>query len=184
MSKVSRIVLMAVVGLFLSSNVWAARGGSMSGFLLGLDLSYAQGESEIKTATATTKSKSTVTSYDLNLGYVSAMDLYLGVIYSTSNSEDEVSTKTDASIYGPSVGFFFGPGFSIIGSYLLGGKYGTYKDGTGFQADLGWRSELGSGFFLGAKMSYQTVEYKHETVSTTKLKLNGVQPYISLGFLF
>lgn len=184
MSKLFRTILMIVAGLFLSSNVWAARGGSMSGFLFGVDLSYSQGEAEVKTATSSTKSKSTVTSYDLNLGYVSAMDLYLGVLYSTSNSEDELSTKTDASIYGPSVGFFFGPGFSIIGSYLLGGKYGTYKDGTGFQADLGWRSELGSGFFLGAKLSYKTVDYKHEDDSTTKLKLSGVQPYISLGFLF
>lgn len=184
MSKLSRIVLMAVIGLLMNSNAWAARGGSMSGFLLGLDLSYAQGEAEVKTASSTVKSKSTVTSYDVNLGYVSAMDLYLGVIYSTANSEDELSTKTEASIYGPSVGFFFGPGFSIIGSYLLGGKYETYKDGTGFQADLGWRSELGKGFFLGAKMSYKTIEYKHKTDSDTKLKESVVKPYISLGFLF
>lgn len=187
MLRTSVATILATI-LLASSNVWAARGGSMSGFILGLDLSQFQKESDVTALGTSSKVTRTVTSYDANLGYVTSFDLYLGATYVSSTSEvkaDDATSKEKSNAYGPSIGLFFGPGFSIIGSYLLGATSDDFKDGTGMQADLGWRSELGRGFFMGFKLSYRSVEYtKHKTFTDVKLKEAGMAPYVSLGFLF
>lgn len=162
-----------------------ARSGSMSGVILGADISYVEKKGESKVDTGSATAKVNYTEYDLGLGYVTAIGMYIGGLYSSQSIKDDDSTVT-GSAYGPSLGLLFGPGFSITGTYLLSGTLGQYKEGTGIQADLGWRSELGRGFFLGAKLSYRSIDYKkNEDLPTlVSYKITDLKPYISMGFLF
>lgn len=186
-----RFYFMALIlGLtFASFEKVQARGGS-SNWLLGIDLSYLAAKSETTVSGVTTVgSNQSTTFYDLTLGYLLGDNLYVGGIYSTKNYSDKgasISTSTSGNAMGASIGWVFGSGFHITGSYFFSATEGEYKKGSGTQADLGWRSFIAGSFYVGAKLTMRTLKYTEyaPTAGFESTTTTNTLPYISLGFGF
>lgn len=177
------ILLVAALAL-VPVNSAHARGGGSS-WLLGIDLSYISAKTEAEASGLKSTSESTNTLYDLSFGGMLGSNLYVGAMYSTKNDKS-LSTSTNGSAMGASIGYVFDSGVHLTGTYFLSATDGEYKKGSGYEIDLGWRSFISSSFFVGAKLAMRSLKYtENETIpgfesvtSTTTL------PYISLGFGF
>lgn len=165
-----------------------ARGGGQS-WLLGIDLSYLSNKAESVVSSTTSTAESSTTFYDVTLGYMLTPNVLVGGIYTTKNTSTKgasLSTSTNGSAAGASVGYVFDNGVHISGSYLLNAVDDEYKKGSGYQIDLGWRSFLSDSFFVGAKLAYRSIKYtENQTLAGfTSLTNTTAMPYISIGFGF
>ena len=146
------------------------------------------------TQPATVDQSSAETRFDLKLGYVLPMGLYLGGMYAFLDSEDCVgNTCSDSSGFyaGPSIGYHSLTGFYALFTYQILGEVGDTNKLTGAQGpqvDLGWVFPLTSYFAIGPQITYRSIEYdKLETPTgsqDTDTKDTSIAPYVSLWFMF
>jgi hypothetical protein len=183
MNRFSSWVLICSVLLGLSAE---ARGGS--GILFDLNLFYNSSKAELTQSggAADVKSDSTTAIYDIKLGYLADSGLYLGGIYTSRSNSLLNQSGTNGSATGASVGYMGAAGIFLQGHYLTSATYGTYSDGSGIQADFGYKGGMGSGWLLGAELSYRSITYKKDSANSglESYKLNEVIPMISIGYLF
>lgn len=177
-------LLLAATLAFVSVDSAYARG-SGGNWLLGMDLSYISSKTETETGGLKSTSESTNTLYDLSFGGMLGANLYVGAMYSTKNDKS-LSTSTNGSATGVSIGYVFDSGVHLTGTYFLTATDENYKKGSGYEIDLGWRSFISSSFFVGAKLAMRSLKY---TENATILGFQSVTstttlPYISFGFGF
>lgn len=108
--------------------------------------------------------------FDGSAGYHFQL-LYLGAEYTfdqqqTSSNGNPTSTNTYKS-YGAQIGIMSG-GFQLLGTYYVGSAAtdsgGTanavdYVNGTGFQINVGYLFDIGSGFSVGPEFLYRSLTY-------------------------
>lgn len=188
-----RSALGLMAGLLIlatSGTALAARFSSssvMNGVWLGMDIGYRSSKTETTfTTNAKTNGESTSSVYDIHLDYITIDQFYFGAVYELLSSSASGITSTNGSAAGATIGYAFSEGFDLGASYFFTANNGDYKEGTGYQVGLGWKAEVGRGFYLGAKINYREITYKkNETIALfTSLKTNDVYPMITLGFLF
>lgn len=167
-----------------------AKGGSGSRLLLGFDISSLSSKSESVVGGNTGQAESRSTFYDLTLDYMLGSNFKLGAILSSKSTSSKEgtddSTSTTGSATGVSLGFVFDSGFHLTANYFLTASDQEYKKGSGFGADLGWKTFLSSSFYIGAKLAYRSIKYtENSTISNfTSLTSTTMLPYLSFGFGF
>jgi hypothetical protein len=176
--------------LTLGSSAFArgGGGGGGSGVLLDANLYYHSARTETKDVGGVSKTLSdgTTAIYDIKLGYLMSEGLYIGGIY-TSRSDSALNLSGNSgSATGASVGYMAGTGIFVMGHYLVSGTYGTYSDGSGIQADFGYKAGMGSGWLLGAELSYRSMTYKKDSSNAAldSYKVTELFPMVSVGYLF
>lgn len=182
-----RLISCALLGVFLGSTAMARGGGS--GILFDANLFYTSTKAETTnqgSTNATVNADSTNAIYDIKLGYLSDSGLYFGGIYTSRSDSLLNQSGSSGSATGASLGYMADSGLFVHAHYLVSAKMGVYSEGTGYQADFGYKASMGSGWLLGAELTYRSMSYKKSTSNSNleTYKLTEVLPMISIGFIF
>lgn len=154
------------------------------GSLFDLSLYYGQTEATANPA-AGNSWQNTTAIYDFKAGYITDDGLYFGADYS-SRSDNQISTATvSGSSVGIGTGYFGESGFNLRAFYKFNDSYGDYKDGTGFQADVGYLLNPTSNFFFGISVAVRQTTYKTNAtiVGFDSWSRKETYPFFTLGFL-
>lgn len=179
----------ALTVLLMGTAAWARGGGS--GTYVGLNLDYQSMTMTSEVGATTTESKSNSLDYDFQAGYVMSSGLYLGVVYNSTSTTDDV-TDPKTSAYGVSFGYM-NKGFLLVGHYFLNAEQSDSADnkltGSAIGADLGYMFQVTGSFHLGGVMAYRSVTYNKLTQAGTEVpdasvKITAMEPKLVLGFLF
>jgi hypothetical protein len=183
----STLVITATMTLAAAS-AEARGGGGGSGVLFDVNLYYTSYKTETKDTggTASVTNNDTNAIYDIKLGMLTGTGLYFGGIYTSRSNSVLNQAGTAGSATGGSVGYFGASGMFIMGHYLVGATDGVYSEGTGIQADVGYKASMGDGWMLGAELTYRTITYKKSTSNAglDTYKKDEVLPMISIGYIF
>ncbi len=154
------------------------------GTLADLGVYYSQSQATANPAAGNSFSNETSV-YDVKLGYISESHYYFGALYSAGSDNQVSSNKASRGTVGAGIGYFGYNGFNLRAYYLLSSTYGDYKDGTGYQVDLGYAINPTSSFYLGLAMSLREVNYKtNATISGFESWVRKeTYPFITIGFL-
>ncbi|WP_415062456.1 hypothetical protein [Bdellovibrio sp.] len=174
--------ILALAALLITSAMasFAQARGSASGVMLTANAFMYN--TTIETASGKADSKSSI--YDVKLGYLMGSGLYLGGIYSIRNQSG--ASSSDGKATGASLGYVGSSGFFLKGHYILTAENDIYKEGTGFQGDFGYLTNVTGAFIVGVELTYRTIEYKKSDAdpSFTKLKQDELFPMLTVGFVF
>ncbi|MDZ4677780.1 MAG: hypothetical protein SGI74_09755 [Oligoflexia bacterium] len=190
------LLTLAVCLLGFSVNASAAAKDG-TGVILAPAVMY---ETSLFEDSTTSKSDTSGLRLDGRLGFKFQFPLYVGGIYASRGSTTKGLTGPDSTIsstgYGVSAGFMKS-GFFLIGHYILSAEREdkvsnvttTYKEGSGFQADIGYIFMVSSKFGIAPEMHYRSVEFKKKKVgsgaeATRTVKTVDLQPYIGLWLMF
>jgi len=183
----STLVLAATMTL-AAATAEARGGGGGSGVLFDVNLFYNSSKIETKDTggTASVTENGTNAIYDIKLGMLTGTGLYLGGIYTSRSNSVLNQAGTAGSAMGGSVGYFDSSGVFVMGHYLISATDGVYSEGSGIQADLGYKAGMGSGWMLGAELTYRTLTYKKSSANTSleTYKKDEVLPMMSIGYVF
>jgi hypothetical protein len=154
-----------------------------SGLLADFSIFYGQDEATANPS-AGNEYKDNESIYDIKLGYVFANDFYLGGLYAVRNYSYQTGSYAGQAT-GVGLGYFLGNGFNLRSFYRFGETFGDYKDGTGYQVDLAYLTNLSANSYLGFTMSHRQVTYKtNATIAGfDKYTHKSTFPMIALGFL-
>ncbi|WII70884.1 hypothetical protein QJS83_10470 [Bdellovibrio sp. 22V] len=178
-SKLLVLSALLSVGLFASISEARSTGG---GVMLTANAFMRNTTSKVGSGS---ESESKVSTYDLKLGYLGGSGLYLGGIYSISKTEGS-GASTDGKALGGSIGYVGASGFYVQGHYLAQAEYGDWKEGTGFQGDFGYITNVTGAFIVGVELSYRAIEYKKDETdaSVSSIKTSELMPLLTVGFIF
>lgn len=174
-----------VAGLLVSTSALAA--GGMEGFHVGLSaLKY-----DTTYESSGTTSKDNRTFLDFKVGYLTSSQIYFGGIYSSYSQNTDTNsparTATGLSIGYHNQGFFADFNYFLMSEYQSGATT-TWKDGSGFGLDFGYNVMMSSNFYVGAELTYKTLEYKKINVGGADVsatnKVTEMLPLLNLGFYF
>lgn len=160
-----------------------SRSYGSSGTLFDLGVYYGQSEAVAEPA-ATNEWRNTTSIYDVKLGYITADDFYMGLLYST-RSDNQLGTSASGNSLGAGLGLRLGRGFLLRAFYKFGETYGSYSDGSGYQADLSYLVNLSSRFYLGIGISARETRFKKNDtiINFANWSRKETYPVLSLGFL-
>jgi hypothetical protein len=110
----------------------------------------------------------------------------VGGLYTSRSNNVLDQSGTNGSATGVSLGYMGAAGIFLQGHYLTNASYGTFSEGTGVQADVGYKAGMGSGWLLGGELSYRSISYKKQSdnAGLDTYKITEVIPMISIGYLF
>ena len=156
---------------------------SRSGVLFDAGLYYGQTEATADPA-AGNEWRNLTSIYDIKLGYIFDSSIYLGGGFSTRN-DSSILTTSNGGTATVGLGYFWGSGFHLRSFYRINETFGDYSEGAGFQADLGYMTNMSSNFYLGLLLSHRQVKFtKNSTISNFKSFIKkDTQPMVTLGFL-
>jgi len=154
--------------------------GSSSGVLLTANAFIYNSTDEVNGS----KNEAKNSVYDLKLGYLTGSGLYLGGIYSIRNVDN--GSSKDGKSLGGSIGYVGASGFFVMGHYIASAEFGDLKEGTGFQGDLGYITNVTGAFIVGVELTYRSIEYKKDETdpSVSKHKKDELMPMLTVGFVF
>ncbi|MEN0057342.1 MAG: hypothetical protein AAGB31_00800 [Bdellovibrio sp.] len=166
-------------GLFIGT---MAQARTSSGVLFTGNV-YMYNTTEEHTPGSKVDTKSSI--YDLKLGYLNGDGLYLGGLYTLRN-HDSGSTSEDGKALGLSLGYIGANSFFIKGHYIVSADKGNYKEGSGYQVDLGYITNITGSFLVGVELTYRSIEYKkNDSISGfDKMKKEELFPMLTVGLLF
>ena len=162
-----------------------SRTYGFSGTLADMGLYYSLTEATATPAAGNTWESNTAI-YDFKLGYITESKVYYGLLYSGRRDNQTAPDHSTGAGVGAGIGYFGYNGFNIRGFYKVSDNFGEYKDGTGFQIDLGYAINPTSNLYLGLNISYR------ETVYKTNATIAGFQPwnrretypFVTVGYLY
>lgn len=164
-----------------------ARGGSGgSGVMFTLNGFYNTDKTQTQSGGATTTSDTKGAVYDVKLGYLEGDGWYLGGMY-TSRSHDAGGSSTAGSATAGSIGYVGSMGFYAMAHYIFSATEGTnYKQGSGYQGDLGYLTAINGSFIVGVEVTYRTITYKKDenNAALDHYTHDEVMPMLTLGYLF
>jgi len=122
--------------------------------------------------------------YDMKLGYVFGMGLYLGAQYATRNS-GYLGGSTTGNGAGAGLGYFFQNGINLRAYYRFNESFNDFRNGTGSQFDAGFSELFATNFYLGILMSYRKTNYTSRDFdpTLTRYSFESVYPMLTVGFL-
>lgn len=172
--------------LITATASWAqARGyvGGMSGVLLSFNgFLYNQ----TRDPDPGSSSDDNLYIYDVKLGYLDGNGLYLGGIYTSRNHNGSAISSEDGNALGASIGYVGESGFYIMGHYYLSAKLGDHKDGTGYQGDFGYMTDVSGAFYVGVELTYRNLTYKKNDAdpSQNSYSAREIFPMLTAAFIF
>lgn len=162
-----------------------ARTYGFVGTLADVGLYYSQ-TAATATPSAGNTFDNTTSVYDVKLGYISESHFYFGGLYTVGNDNQVSANRVSRYTGGVGLGYFGYNGFNLRAYYIFSSTYGDYKDGTGYQADLGYAINPTSSFYLGLALSLREIKYNtNQTIASfSSWSRKEVYPFVTLGFLF
>ena len=174
-----KLIILSVI--LLTTAMAEARGGGSSGSSGVLfDVNAFVYNSKAKDDNSSSESNTMI--YDLKLGYLPGSGLYLGAIYTSRNHSGTLSDSGSAT--GASIGYFGDSGFYGMAHYYFTATNGDYSDGTGYQADFGYLTEVSGPFHVGVELTYRDLTYKKLNGASANHELTEMFPMLTLGFIF
>lgn len=191
-----KIVWVTIIVLLASGVTWAQAGGGREakpisrtygfvGTLADVGLYYSQTAATATPSAGNTFDNSTSV-YDIKLGYITESHFYVGGLYTVGSDNHVSANRVSRYTGGAGLGYFGYNGFNLRAYYIFNSTYGDYKDGTGYQADLGYAINPTSSFYLGVAVSLREVNYKtnQAIANFDSWRRRETYPFITLGFLF
>ena len=188
------VVVLLSVCFFVSAKTYAVNNprerpvsysmnSGRTGVLFDFGIYYGQSEATADPALGN-EWKNLTSIYDIKLGYIFDSNFYLGGEYSTRN-DSMITTSNQGGTAAAGLGIFWGTGFHARAFYRINENFGSYTDGSGFQADLGYMTNLSSNFYVGVLLSHRQVTYKSNSsiVGFNSYTKKDTQPMLTLGFL-
>lgn len=179
-------------------------GGSVGGLASRSSMSSAEGEGfaidldgfrDGRTASQPGQNPSTLSFFDVKLGYLLSSGLYFGGIYTSMSNTPGFGGGTTVDTmtgYGATAGFHkagfvFDVSYYISSTYTLPGNV-TYTQGTSTLAYLGYKMMIGNGFNIGFGYAYYSLGYTQQTTNGVSTAQNTTltydHPCLSMGFQF
>lgn len=134
------------------------------------------------------------TRYDIRVGYILPMGLYLGAMYAGGNLKNSDSDIDGSySSMGPTVGYYSLMGFYTLLTYHITGNYKPTDNyelsgAKGPQVDVGWVFPLTAYFSLGPQLTWRSLDFDKAQAGTqttdVDIKHTSIAPYLSLWFMF
>lgn len=176
--KFLTVVVIAVASAFTS--LAQARGSASGIMLTGNVFMY---NSTDDNGTSKVEAKNSI--YDIKLGYLTGSGLYLGAIYTIRNLDNGTTSK-DGKQLGGSLGYVASNGFFVQGHYIASAEFGDLKEGSGYQGDVGFITNVTGAFIVGVELTYRSIEYKKDDTnpSAPKYKKDELLPMLTVGFVF
>lgn len=186
------ILLIQLGSVFVSAQSMSGRPAKtisrtygFAGVLADLGLYYSLSEATATPAANNTWESST-SIYDFKLGYIDESHLYYGLLYSGRSDSQLSPDQSTGGAAGAGLGYFGYNGFNIRAYYKFNDTFGDYKDGSGYQVDLGYAINPTSSLYLGLNLSVR------ETTFKTNATVAGFQPwtrketypFVTVGYLF
>jgi len=122
--------------------------------------------------------------YDIKLGYIFEPGIYVGGEYAIRNYSYTNGSDTGyASAIG--LGHFWNNGFNFRAYYRFNESIGAYGDGTGYQIDLQYMTNISSDFYIGVLVSHRQTTFKSNTWinAFNEWTYRATNPAVTLGFL-
>lgn len=162
---------------FLSLNCSAALAPRMYSIIVQGGLTYRQSQDSFQNSVHTNK-------VDMNLLYFVRGGPTFGFRY-LIESRNEAGSEAGKA-YGPSVGYYWQPGWFILGHYDILAQVGTWTNGEGPQIDFGYLEHIGGQFHIGFQVSDRTTVYKNDkTSSLSEIRtVKDTYPSATLMYLF
>ncbi|MBC7740606.1 MAG: hypothetical protein H7061_00310 [Bdellovibrionaceae bacterium] len=163
-----------------------AYGVGRAGVLFDVGIYYGQSEATANPVSSN-EYKTNVSIYDVKLGYIFNEGYFLGGEYSTRNESSTATTTATLNGGGAGVGlgYFSSGGFYLRGYYRFNETFGDYKNGTGYQADLGYMMNLTSNFFVGIAFTNRQITFKENALilGFDSWIKKDTYPFLTLGFV-
>lgn len=162
-----------------------SRTYGFAGVLADIGLYYSLSEAAATPAANNTWESST-SIYDVKLGYIDESHLYYGVLYSGRSDSQLSPDQTSGGAGGAGLGYFWYNGFNLRAFYKFNDSFGDYKDGTGYQVDLGFAINPTSSLYLGLNLSVRETSFKtNQTIAAFQpWSRRETYPFITVGYLF
>lgn len=157
-----------------------------TGTLFDVGIYYGQSEATANPV-SNNEFKSIISIYDIKLGYVFSEGYFLGAGYSARNESS--STTSSATTTGGAgmvgLGYFSSNGFNLRSYYHFNESFGDYKVGSGFQADLEYKVNMSSNFYMGIAFSHRQITYTQNNLITgfTSWIRKESYPFVTFGFI-
>lgn len=148
-----------------------------------LDGAYFFGSNTVSSAEAKASTQNSF--LDVKLGYINGGGYYYGGQYTFKNNKDDTS-RSEGRGSGFGVGYYWISGFDVRGYYRFHESYGNYRDGSGFQVNLGYSARLTPEIFLGVLVDYREINFKLYTQDPTvrSTVMRTLQPAVTIGYSF
>jgi hypothetical protein len=161
-----------------------SRTYGFAGTLVDLGLYYSQTQATATPAAGNTWD-STTSIYDFKVGYIDESHIYFGALFSSRHDNQVSATQVSGNGAGVGLGYFGYGGVNLRGYYRFNDVYGEYKDGSGYQVDLGYAINPTSSFYIGLNLSIRETTFKTNTsiASFESWVRKETYPFITLGFL-
>lgn len=154
-----------------------------SGTLFDTAIFYGQSESSADPNVGN-QYRNNNTVFDIKLGYVFEPGLYFGGEYTIRNYSYTNGTDTGyASAIG--LGHFWNNGFNFRAYYRFNESIGAYGDGTGYQMDLQYMTNMSSDFYIGVLVSHRETTFKSNAWISgfNQWTYRATNPAVTIGFL-
>lgn len=186
------VLILSIFGQFLAVEAFAetksakpiSRTYGFAGTLVDFGICYSQSKATATPSVGNTWDNST-SIYDVKLGYINDSSIYLGAIYTARADNQASANQTSGSSTGLGLGLFSYSGFNFRAYYKFGDTFGDYKDGAGYQFDMGYAINPTSSFYLGLNISFRESTYKtNATIAGfDSWSRKETYPFVTLGFL-
>ncbi len=147
------------------------------------DLAYFFGSNSIASTDAEASTQNSF--LDLKLGYVNQVGFYYGGQYTFKNNSDNVGNNEGRGS-GAGVGYFWVSGFDVRAFYRFHETYGNYRDGSGFQLDVGYSARITPEIYIGVIVDFREINFKIYTLddTVTSTIMRTLQPAVTIGYTF
>lgn len=119
---------------------------------------------------------------ELNLLYLVRSGPTFGGRYLIQN-QNYLESETGEG-YGPLAGYYWENGAFILFNYDILAKLGRWRNGEGFQLDIGYVEHIGNRYHIGLKYSQRDVTYKTDLQDNTAEKKRVLDRYPSFVFMY
>lgn len=157
-----------------------------TGALFDVGVYYGQSEATA-TPVSNNEFKNISSIYDIKLGYIFSEGYFLGAGYSARNESTSTtnSTTTTGGAGMVGLGYFTDTGFNLRSYYHFNESFGDYKNGNGFQADLEYKVNMSSNFYMGIAFSHRQITYTQNNLITgfTSWVRKETYPFVTFGFI-
>lgn len=119
---------------------------------------------------------------ELNLMYLVRSGPSFGGRYLIQN-QNYLESETGEG-YGPVAGYYWENGMFILANYDILAKLGRWRNGEGFQLDVGYIEHIGNHYHIGFKYSHRDVTYKTDLQDNTAEKKRVLERFPSFVFMY
>lgn len=98
-------------------------------------------------------------------------------------SRNQLETEVGEG-YGPVAGYYWENGTFILVNYDILAKLGRWRNGEGFQAEIGYVEHIGNRYHIGFKYSQRDVTYKTDLQDNTAEKKRIIERFPAIVFMY